>query len=117
MEDKEYLSSEELAAFIKEHQGDKVFLKNEKRETILAPWLMELRSRQALYVAERILGKTITLHRWEEYWVRTTDPTALKKRGKIKKQSPNTATFGGLHQTVRPHYVKFRGPQQKKKRK
>ncbi|NLX09998.1 MAG: hypothetical protein GXY36_10115 [Chloroflexi bacterium] len=87
----EYLSREELEALIKAHRKDRVFVRNEQKQTVLAPWLLELRSRQAHHVAEQILDKPISIKRWQNLWVRSTSPDSDPTR----PQQPNTATFGG----------------------
>lgn len=115
MEDKEYLSGEELDAFIKEHRGDKVFLKNKRKQAVLAPWLLELRSRQARYAAEQILGKPIQIRRWQQYWLRSTTSDDESGQGRSKPETPNTATFGG-YRLRQPRHVGI-GRRNKNKKK
>lgn len=86
MQDEDYLSSEELRDFIDRHKGKSVFLTNRQGERILAPWLRELRSRQALFVAEKILDRPIPIGKWRTYWRRKNFSGRGKTRSKQPKQ-------------------------------
>jgi len=108
-----YLSSDELKTFIKEHKGQSVFVKDRRGRSVLAPWLLELRSRQARYVAERILGRPIKLKKWQKLWIRSTAPQVQPKEALKNPQMPNTATFGGFR-LRQPKFMGIAKPQKKK---
>lgn len=89
---KKYLSIFELQALIDSHRGESVYQPNKQGEDALAPWLLELLFRQAVQVAEELLGAPVDEQEFKARWNRTSKP---RKRRATTPETPNTATFGG----------------------
>lgn len=98
---KKLLSLFEMDALAQQHADSPIFHTNRQGDTVLEPWLKELRWGQAYQLAAQILGREIAEAEFRAAWNRTPEPRAKN----APSRTPNTATFGGYRHRTPRRYV------------